>query len=108
MTAPAGSRGSGGWYGQDPMDDRRAKATSAVTGVEGNMAVTISSSMIAGMLVYGLLGWLLSRWFGHQPLFIAGGVLVGLGLSLYLVNARLRQMPEPGRRDGDPAARGGR
>jgi ATP synthase protein I len=79
------------------------------SGIDTNAAVTITSSMIAGMIVYGGLGWLVGRWLGHEALFIAGGALVGITLALYLVNARLRhELPEPGRRDGTDAARGGR
>lgn len=72
---------------------------------EGSMAITISSHLVAGILLYGGLGWLLSRWLGHEALFIAGGTLLGLALSLYLVHIRLRQMPEPDTRD---SATGGR
>lgn len=53
-------------------------------------AWTITAKLVAGMAVYGLLGWLLSRWFGHTPIFIAGGVLFGLAAGMYLVLARLR------------------
>ena len=50
----------------------------------------ISSRLIAGLLLYAGLGWLLSRWFGHSDIFIAVGALVGLGLSFFLV---FRQLP---------------
>ncbi len=77
-----------------------------VTSAEGNMAITASSYMIAGIVVYGGLGWLLSLWLGNQALLIAGGVLLGVAFSTYLVIIRLRQMPEPGQREID--ALGGR
>lgn len=73
-------------------------ASKAVVSADGNMAITVSSHMISGILVYGGLGWLLSRWFGNESLFIAGGVLLGAAFSTYLVIIRLRQMPEPDQR----------
>lgn len=53
-------------------------------------AWSITAKLIAGMAIYGGLGWVLSVWFGHAPAFIAVGLLVGLGLSMYLVLMRLR------------------
>lgn len=73
-------------------------ASKAVVSADGNMAITVSSHMISGILVYGGLGWLLSRWFGNESLFIAGGVLLGAAFSTYLVIIRLRQMPAPDQR----------
>ena len=84
----------------------RRTVSSTVSSTEGNMAITASSYMIAGILVYGGLGWVLSLWLGNQALLIAGGVLVGVAFSTYLVIIRLRQMPEPQQREID--ALGGR
>ena len=50
----------------------------------------ISSRLIAGMLLYAGLGWLLSLWLGHADVLIAVGALLGLGLSFFLV---FRQLP---------------
>lgn len=52
-------------------------------------AWAISSRLIAGILLYAGLGWLLSLWIGHRPLLIAAGMLVGLGLSYYMVFSSL-------------------
>jgi F0F1-type ATP synthase assembly protein I len=52
-------------------------------------AWTITSKLIAGMVIYGGLGWLLSLWLGHSALFIAGGTLLGLAAAMYLVLSRL-------------------
>jgi len=92
----------------NPSKSRLAssKHSDAVTSAESNMAITASSLMISGILFYGGLGWLLSMWFGNQALFIAGGVLVGVAFSTYLVIIRLRQMPQPLQREID--ALGGR
>ena len=49
---------------------------------------SILSYLIGGMAVYGGLGWLISRWAGHMPAFVAGGMIVGLGLALAMVIMR--------------------
>jgi F0F1-type ATP synthase assembly protein I len=48
-------------------------------------AWTITSRIIAGLLLYTGVGWLLSLWLGHQQVLMAVGALVGLGLSYTLV-----------------------
>ena len=50
-----------------------------------NVAWTISSRLIAGLVLYTGVGWLLSLWLGHRALLMAVGALVGLGLSYYLI-----------------------
>ena len=44
----------------------------------------ILSIMSAGLLAYGGLGWLLDRWLGTAWL-LPTGLIVGIGLSIYLV-----------------------
>jgi ATP synthase protein I len=50
-----------------------------------NAAWTISSRMIAGIVLYAGLGWLISLWWGNRSALIAIGAFVGLGLSYYLI-----------------------
>ena len=50
-----------------------------------NTAWIISSRLVAGLVLYSGLGWLLYLWFGHQAVFMAIGALTGLGLSYYLI-----------------------
>ncbi|XVQ12416.1 AtpZ/AtpI family protein [Spirillospora sp. CA-255316] len=52
-----------------------------------NAAWSIPSYVLSGMAVYGGLGWLLDRWWGTSAMFPIG-ILVGLGLALYLVYHR--------------------
>lgn len=52
-----------------------------------NAAWSIPSYILSGMAIYGGLGWLLDRWLGLSALFPIG-ILVGLGLALYLVYHR--------------------
>ena len=44
----------------------------------------IISIMIAGLLAYGGLGWLLDRWLG-TAWFLPIGLVVGVALGIYLV-----------------------
>jgi F0F1-type ATP synthase assembly protein I len=50
-------------------------------------AWSIPSYLMSGMMVYGGIGWLLDRWLGLSALFPIG-ILLGLGLALYLVYVR--------------------
>ena len=50
-----------------------------------NAAWTISSRLIAGIVLYAGIGWLISLWWGSRPALIAIGAFVGLGLSYYLI-----------------------
>jgi hypothetical protein len=44
----------------------------------------------------GGLGWLLGRWLGNQSYFVAGGVLFGVALALFMLFRRLEPpRPEP-------------
>jgi hypothetical protein len=51
--------------------------------------------LVAGVLFYGFLGWLLSVWL-HAEYWIPIGILVGAGFGMYMVFARYRiRTPEP-------------
>jgi F0F1-type ATP synthase assembly protein I len=61
----------------------------------------ITSRLIAGPVLYTGLGWLISRWVGHQALLMAIGALVGLGLAFYMVFSTLaREQRADGSRRG--------
>jgi ATP synthase protein I len=49
-----------------------------------DVAWSITSSLLAGMLVWGGVGWLVDRWLGFDRLFLAIGVVGGLAAGLYL------------------------
>jgi F0F1-type ATP synthase assembly protein I len=44
----------------------------------------ILSIMIAGLIAYGGLGWLLDRWLG-TAWFLPVGLILGIGLGVYYV-----------------------
>lgn len=50
------------------------------------------SYIVAGVLLYGFLGWLADRWLGTTFL-VAIGILVGAGLGIYMTFARYRAAP---------------
>lgn len=41
--------------------------------------------LISGPALYGGLGWLVDRWLGTAPWFLATGLFGGMALALYLV-----------------------
>lgn len=43
--------------------------------------------VVAGVAVYGLIGWLADRWFDTSFL-VAIGILAGAGLGIYMTYAR--------------------
>ena len=52
-------------------------------------------SIAAGILLYGVIGWLLDSWLGFDALFMPIGVLVGAGLGTYMVFVRSSQSAAP-------------
>jgi len=56
-------------------------------GVNADVGMRIVAEMLAGMLLYGGLGWLGDRYFGISVL-LPLGLLIGFGLSIYLVVKR--------------------
>lgn len=51
------------------------------------------SYVVTGVLVYGLVGWGLDRWWGTTYL-VAVGIVVGAGLGLYLTWRAFGAPPE--------------
>ncbi|HUZ37836.1 MAG TPA: hypothetical protein VMV17_16060 [Streptosporangiaceae bacterium] len=49
-----------------------------------NPGWTIFSYLIAGMLVYGGLGWLIGHWTGY-PIIFPLGMVAGLALSVVVI-----------------------
>jgi F0F1-type ATP synthase assembly protein I len=51
-----------------------------------NIGMSIFSYLLSGMLVYGGLGWLVSRWTGLSLIFPLGmlfGLAVSIGVVIY-------------------------
>ena len=49
-----------------------------------NVGMTVFSYLLAGMLAYGGLGWLIAHWTGLSLIFPLG-MLFGLALTIWLV-----------------------
>jgi ATP synthase protein I len=62
----------------DPSEESRREQHAAWNAV---------SLIMAGVLFWGGLGWLAARWLDNR-IFLAGGLLLGMGAALYLVWVR--------------------
>ncbi len=70
----------------EPRKPDESSPEPSETSVDG---VSIVSLLVSGMIVWGGAGWLLDRLTDHEALFLPIGILLGLGLALYMVFARL-------------------
>jgi F0F1-type ATP synthase assembly protein I len=50
--------------------------------------VTISATLLSGILVWGAIGYLIDRLAGTGQAFTAAGMLLGAGLAIYVVYLR--------------------
>lgn len=55
-------------------------------------AATMGMELLAAILLYSALGWLLDGWLGTGPWLLAVGALVGNGAGLYLIWVRSGRM----------------
>lgn len=46
--------------------------------------------LVSGVFVYGLLGWLVDRWWGTSFMVVVG-ILAGAGLGIYMTFARFNR-----------------
>lgn len=64
-----------------------------------DLAWSMFSKIVAGLLIYGGAGWALDRWLGFDAVFLPMGVLLGAGIAIYLVFVRLDRDSPPEERD---------
>jgi F0F1-type ATP synthase assembly protein I len=81
---PEGSLGDPKWY-RSRARSISGNAPAREFAAMDNTAWIISSRLIAGLILYTGLGFLVSLWLGNRSLFMALGALTGLGLSYYLI-----------------------
>jgi ATP synthase protein I len=81
-----GPRPRPGLRKRPPVDDTSMPARGT--------GMTITSHLIAGILAYGLIGWLIGRAV-HLPILTAAGMLVGLGISISLIIYRYGRSTPP-------------
>lgn len=59
------------------------------------------SYLVAGVLLYGGLGWLVDRWL-ETSLFVVVGIFLGAGLGMFLVFKTFGVKPEKAERPEHP------
>ena len=57
------------------------------SGRGGDTVWSILGTLVAGVLAWGFIGWLLDRWLGTSYL-VAVGIIVGMAGSFYLIFKR--------------------
>jgi F0F1-type ATP synthase assembly protein I len=64
--------------------------------------------LLAGILVWGGLGWLADRWLGTDPWLLAIGIMLGFAGGMVLIGLKSKRTDDslmtPGRRDGGETA----
>ncbi len=53
-----------------------------------NQAWDVIGLLLAGIIVWGGVGWLLDRWFGFHDLFRPLGMVLGVGIAIWLIYLR--------------------
>lgn len=72
-------------------DDATSAAPEDARGSRGDVwagldhSTTMSMELLAGILVWGGVGWLVDGWLGTRPWLFVVGTLLGFGAGLYLV-----------------------
>ena len=101
MTSPDTTRRSRPtWRYHDGQWYRSGSSRPSLTGDDARRlsesAWTVVSRLIAGVILYAGIGWLLSIWLGHRDLLIAVGAMMGIGLAMYTI---VRGLTSEGDRD---------
>ena len=90
LATPASGHHDAQWYRRAATKTSAAQPDAQPSGrVTDDDAWAVVSHIAAGILLYGGIGWLLGTWLGHRPLFIAGGVLLGVAFALFMLFRRL-------------------
>jgi ATP synthase protein I len=86
--APAAARclmaGDRGPVRQGQEDEGQQDKGGTGRGQDENAGWTLFSYLIAGMAVYGAIGWVVGRWT-YSELYFPLGMLVGLALAIVLI-----------------------
>ena len=103
VSTPASGHHDAGWYRRVATKASAAQPDALPPGrVSDDAAWAAVSHLAAGILLYGFLGWLLGQWLGNQSLFVAGGVIFGVVLAMFMLFRRLeppKAEPETLRQD---------
>lgn len=77
---------------EDGQPSRYPRDPSKPDNATADVAWSITSHLLAGMLVWGGLGALVDRWVGHFPLFLVIGLVVGVAGALYLSIQKINRL----------------
>jgi F0F1-type ATP synthase assembly protein I len=70
--------------------ERSAERRSTWSGVD--QSGIMGAELVSAVLLWAGLGWLLDRWLGTDPWFLAIGALVGNAAGVYLIYLRAQRM----------------
>ena len=73
--------------GQEPPHDNRGDEGPPPP--DSGAGMTAVTYLIAGMLVWGGIGWLVDHYAGTPGIFTGIGSVLGVGLGVYLIVRRL-------------------
>ena len=91
---PASGHHDAQWYRRVATKASAAPPDTLPEGrVSDDAAWSAVSHLAAGILLYGGIGWLLGLWLGHQPAFVAGGVVFGVALAMFMLFRRHGRPP---------------
>ncbi len=85
----------------DPSDRTASHRRGALRGLDQSSVMGVE--LISATLTWAGLGWLLDRWLGTEPWFLAIGAILGNAAGIYLVWLRGRRMDaleDAARREG--------
>jgi ATP synthase protein I len=71
---------------QPPQAPRKSDPSQPPNSGQG---MTVLSYLIAGIVFWGGVGWLVDRWLGSDGIAAGIGAVVGAGAGVYLVVRRL-------------------
>jgi F0F1-type ATP synthase assembly protein I len=54
----------------------------------------VIGTLLAGIVVWGGVGWLLDLWLGFDRLFLPVGMVIGVGAAIYLIYIRYGRDPD--------------
>lgn len=82
-----------------PTTDVTSRAASSRSSRRGlwtglDHASVMGMELMAAILTWTGIGWLVDRWLGTAPWFLAVGALLGNGAGLYLIWVRSGRMHE--------------
>lgn len=71
------------------------------------MAFRLSTELVAGLVVGGVIGWLLDKWLGSEPWFLLIFFFLGTAAGILNVFRTAKQLAGDGEQGGDIDKRGG-